>query len=372
MFANNNSISLNQTTAISEPYPTLDQLLTMIGSTHYIDGLFLYMFVPTNTIGVIFNLLALIVLQDKEFSIRLYDFLRVYCTNSLILNLFTLFVFVCNTSRIFDWSNTGGAYEFVIYAIIPINSLCYFFGTSLDILISLDRIGTFKKSVDKWMKLSAYKMSLILLACCLVIDFPYFFEFAPYKLEVNLNATFVQTLWYGGVSGYASSTLGTVLNIIIFAIRDVLVVIAEIVLSVASVYFLKEYMKSKSKLLNKKTAITATLVRTEALTLEKKVTTNTNAPPVIAQAVVEQASKERVSNPDQKLSVMVLIMCLLSILEHVSVVAACLYLYFGSSQLVFRTIYFCSWESMALKHALNLPIFLVFNNKFRSICRKFF
>jgi hypothetical protein len=387
MSANNSSTHLNQTI----DYPTLDSLFTMVGSTTYLDSMWLYVNVPVNAIGVIFNLLALLVLLDKEFAIPLYDYLRVYCANSFVLNLFTLFMFAANTPRIFAFSNTGDAERFFLYALVTTNNVVYFYGTALDILITFDRIGTFKPKAIKWLKLSPYKTCLIIFVVCLVIDFPYLFVFVPCSLTVKVNATFLETVWYPCTSEYANSELGTIVTFIIYAIRDILLTVAEIALNVASVYFLKEYMSRRAKLLNNKPAVTAnTAVPAERLSpVNHKVTktgnevtaheTGTTQKTGTAHktgtarqtTAVEQVRSERVSKADQRLCVMVLIMCLLSIIEHFVYLAAATYPYLGADAVMFHTLYYFCFFFISLKHTTNFFLFFGFNNKFRAICLKF-
>jgi hypothetical protein len=260
MMANNSSLALNKTVVNNETtYPTRDQLLNMVGFVDFLDYLWIYANIPINIIGAIFNLLALIILQDREFNMRLYDYLRVYCVNSFVTNVFTIFPFTANAPFVLPWTNCGPANVFFIFLIVPINNIGCFFGTAMDILILLDRIGTLKANVTRWLTLSAYKTSFLFLIFCSVVDFPFFFVFQPNSLKASLNATFVQTIWFPVQSVYAESEAGTIITFTIYAIRDFLFTAIEIVLNVVSVFLLKDHIATKSRLLNNTVAPAATI-----------------------------------------------------------------------------------------------------------------
>jgi hypothetical protein len=342
--------------------------------------------VPINTIGVLANLLALLVLQNKEFNIPLYKYLRVYCINSFIVNLTTLLLFTSNTSHLFEWSNTELSFDLFIYGLVPVNDTAYFFGSALDIFISLDRIGTFKKDLNKCMhKLSPYTLSFIVLICCLAIGFPFFFVYAPFSLTMNLNETFAQTVWFGGVTSYGKSHIGTILTFIIYPIRDIFLMVVEILVNIAFVYFIREYMHNRLRLLSKSSSVTeignVTVHRGNfktrlRISLMKKTDSKPDEPQQPENAFASQASqkvnKERVSKLDRKLSVMVVIMCVFSVIEHLFYITCCAYPYFGSDAIMFHLLYYLAFLVMSIKHSLNLFLFYIFNCKFRSSFIKLF
>jgi hypothetical protein len=373
MSANNSSVSLNQTTIlVNGPYPTFEQLLNAVGYAFYLDYLWLYLNLPVNAIGVVFNLAALIVLQNREFEMRLYDYMRVYCANSFVENLISMLTFTANTPFILHWTNSQAAFTFFLYVNAAITNLCYFYGTALDILILLDRIGTFRNYVTKWIKLSPYKTSLIAFICCLAIDFPYFFVYEPHSLTANLNATFVQTIWYVGNTVFAKGEAGTIITFVMYAVRDILLLPVEIVLNILSVYLLKEYIANRAKLLGVGNAaaggtVVTNLAQPQHLTAAPRTADNAKR----AQSVVQTTSQERVSKPDLRLSIMVVIMCFLSILEHVFQILCVACPYFGSDAITFFTYIYLNYLMTDFKHAVNFFLFFIFNNKFRAVCVKF-
>jgi hypothetical protein len=342
----------------------LDQLLNAVGFADYLDYLWIYVNIPLNAIGVIFNLLALIVLQDGEFTMRLFGYMRVHCATSSFNNLISLLTFTANTPFTFSWSNTYPAYVFFLFMSAPITNICYLYGTTLDILILLDRIGMFKPNMSKWIKLSAYKTSLVAFICCVAIEIPYFFEYVPYALTANLNATFVQTIWYGGPSAFALSQVGTIITFITYAIRDIISTSVIILLNIASVYLLKEYMSRKAKLLNK----TKTLgtVATNVISVGANQAGNIER----TQNNVQRANKQDVSKSDLKLGVMVVIMCILTIVEHLCQIVTVVYPYVGTNAITFHIVYYLNYTVLSVKNAAHFFLFFIFNVKFRSVALK--
>jgi hypothetical protein len=389
--ASNNSFSFNQssTSTASTPafYPTMGQLFDLFGKKEFVNCLWLYGNATANLLGVLFNILALLVLQDKEFhNISLYDYLRVYTANSAILNLVTTTLFTFNVPHLFTWSNTIQVNQIFVYFVLPVANLTYFFASILDVLISLDRIATFKANVNNMMRLTAHKACLLTFGVCLAIDFPYFFMYTPYGPEFKLNATFVATVWYCSQTAFAASDAGAGIQIALFAVRDVLPSVIVIALNVVSVYLLKQFMARRTKLLNGELAGALVVAAAPFNNTTQKMTTRTDVDATTANIVVGQpvnavavlaeqvAKKEKAasSKPDQRLTVMVLIMCVLSILEHISQMMSNTYLYFGSDYLIFQLICFVAWEAIAVKHGVNFWLFFAFNTKFRAICLKYF
>jgi hypothetical protein len=359
MAASNSSISVNHT-SFDQLYPTLDQILTSIGSAYYIDCLWFYVNVPVSAIGIICNLLALIVLQDRELSIPLFKYLRLYCVNSVILNLAILMLFSSSVPRIFSWSNTSEVLASIgCYVITPVANLIYFFNTVIDILITFDRIGTFKPIAVKWMKLTPYKMSLAAFICCLAIDFPFFFAFSPGSFTVYLNSTYAQTFRYSGLSSFAYTEVGKVLILIIYIVRDFLLMVVEIALSIASVYLLKQYMVRRASMFSKRGSDAA--VRASQMV---------NVASTVTAATNDHARNGNSSNADLNLSIMVSLMCLFSIIEHLAVLIASAYPYIGSDNILIHLLYFLAFFLTSVKHSLNFLLLYTFNKKFRSIARK--
>jgi hypothetical protein len=199
---------------------------------------------------------------------------------------------------------------------------------------------------------------------------------------MNLNETFAQTVWFGGVTSYGTSEVGTILTFIIYGIRDIFLMVVEILVNIASAYFLKQYIDKKSKLLNTPhtaLALGINTVHPESLSAQQGTskTNKTDSKPdkaenALTSQTVARPNTGKVSKSDRKLCVMVVIMCVLSGIEHFFYITCCAYPYFGSDAIVFHFLYYLCFLAMSIKHSLNLFLFFIFNNKFRSSCLKLF
>jgi hypothetical protein len=211
------------------------------------------------------------------------------------------------------------------------------------------------------------EFNLIAFICFSALGLPYFFTIAPCSLTLNLNSTHAQTVWFTCHSSYGLSDAAQVYNYINVAIKDILPTLVEIALNIASVYFLKQYMNERAKLLSGGFG-TQTAANTIQMQTFIKLDNNTRA----NQDAKVAAPREKVSKSDQKLTIMVAIMCVLSLLEHIFMNAANFYLYIGSDQVIFNLVVSVGFLASSFKHGTNFVLFYIFNTKFRSVCIRFF
>src|SRR5690606_39045669 len=130
---------------------SLDEWLTIYGHYYWLDYLWFYPNTLFSIMGVILNLFSFYVFRDTEtFNIPFYEYLRVYCINSAIANFFDIILFTANSYRLFMWANAYWSHFYYLYIYLPIVNVNYFYGTFLDIFITLDRIAKFNQSVKDW------------------------------------------------------------------------------------------------------------------------------------------------------------------------------------------------------------------------------
>jgi hypothetical protein len=166
--------SVNETTSVEYgPFMPLDFLIDIMGETWF------FVFTIIGSYGTVFNILSFIVFLDRDLSVPLYEYLRVYTIHGAQTCFFSLFVFIANTMRMFEWSNMYWTHAYYTFVYVPFVTSGYFFGTYMDIVITVDRIGNFNKTVRGFMKLSAYKIYIIGCILCFLVDLPYCFAFVP-------------------------------------------------------------------------------------------------------------------------------------------------------------------------------------------------
>lgn len=152
----------------------LDKWLEMIGSSWFLDGLYLFLFTPVSMLGVILNIFSFLVLTNKKFNFYLYKYLRIYCLNSTIVNLTGAFIFCSRSRRFLGFNNSylSMLYECFIY--IAICNTSYFYGGVLEIPIILERLCYLNKKLRWFLRFNPNKVCLVCLLGCLIINTPYF------------------------------------------------------------------------------------------------------------------------------------------------------------------------------------------------------
>ena len=341
----------------------IENFLFLGGTTWLTDSLFLYPNIFVGSIGFIFNMFTLIILQDNEFSINLYKYLRVYCVNSIVVCFISIFIFISNTYRFVSWSGTYYAQLFYLSVYVPISSTGYFFGTTMDILITCERIANFNKRFE-YFRHNPYKLSAITFLICLSINFPFFFVFQPYLESVRINATFNYSCWFSPQqSSFALSIVGTIITVLIYIVRDFLIMIIEIILNILSVYYLRDYIIKKANLLsvshiNANIALTTQIESITGSTSSKEINT------------INFMSNSKMSKSDRRLSIMCSILCFFSICEHIIYIVSVMFQYFSDDLVTFNIIFFCATFLIDLKNAVNFPLFYYFNTNFKKVIHK--
>ena len=324
-----NSTDNNQTTGY---YYTLDDLLTSYGSTWILDILNLYLFTTISVFSLIANLFSFIIFCKMENSLPLNQYLRVYCISNVVLSLVSVFNFLATSYRLISWSNSFWTQAYYNFVYTPISNLSYFFSSALDVVILLERIAIFNKTVKIYLdKLSPTLVCIVLFALCTIIDFPYFFVFAPNLFTGKLDENTSITVWFADITPLAKSQLGRILTFSFYAIRDFINMIVQIALSIFSTVLLKKYLNKKMKIINS-----------------------------------NFSNFKQVSKSDTNAVIMVTVVCILSICSHIFMIVSIIYSFFNLNIIVFVLYFVCDFF-LTLKGLLDIFVFLTFNKKFRSV-----
>jgi hypothetical protein len=311
--------------------------------------------------------------MDKEFDMPLYSYLRVYTINSAVMCLFCVTLFTANSFRFFSWTYAYPTQFFNNYIEIPVSNTSYYFGTMLDLIITLDRISFFHKSIKKIFILGPYKLCGVILAFCIVTDFPFYFNYSVNMFTFTVNGTQLVHAWFGLPSTYSYSEVGKIVTLVIESFRDVFLLLAELALSVVSIYCLRKYFKNRLRLLINKTA--SSKRTNEGRTVNETVNqtglrTNTHA--VVQETKSKAGKQNEVSSADLRSTIMAIVICSLSMLEHLSLLGCVVYPYLNANYLITAYICFGSSAGYGLKHSANFFIFYFFNKKFSEKLRAIF
>jgi hypothetical protein len=343
--------------------PTLDMIQTAFGLTPLMNILWFYQFVVVGSIGFILNISSFVIFINGKFDIPLYQFLRVYALNSSIICLVSIFLFACNSSRLFPWANARQAQDYISYVYIPIMNTCYFFSTLLDILITIERISLIKTRFKLVLKLTAYKMCMAAFLLCCIINVPFYFTFQTSSALFQLDTGSAYTIWFPEPSAFARSRAGMIINFIIAFIRNLFLMTVEILLNVISIYYFKQYLIKHSKAVQ---TLRGNMVHGIAEFNGTPNQYNTNN-----QHLAREPPSHATARSDQRACFMVTSLCILSIFEHVIFTASDVYTIFFNSTTTSETtflFYFSTMFSCVLKHALNFPLFVIFNKNFKRAC----
>lgn len=328
-------------------YTSLDDWLTYYGSTPSLDSFNLYGTTTVSILGFILNFISLAVFIKFESS-RLTVYLRVYSIVNIISCFNGIFNFTYSSYRILSWTNSYGSQLFYNYISTPIVDLCYFYGTCLDIYILLDRLSYFNNMAKRLIfnQYDPLKLCIGTLIFCVVIDTPFYLIYATHMQTVVLNGTFNYTIWYSSTSEFTESLLFKVFQYMLIAFKDVSLLLIELGLNIASIYLFNEFVAKKRKLIGPLLA---------RVSIQE--TTNRSGPVRSSQALTV--------NPDRKLAMMVILMCSMSILEHVVSLSTTIITFF-SIDLTLFIMYSLTNFCAPCRRFLLFFLFITFNRKYRQ------
>lgn len=202
---------------------SLNQWLENFLSYWSIDSLYLFIFTPVSFFGVFLNLLSFHILIKISNKSNLFEYLKIYCLNSVILTLSATFLFLSRSRRYISESSSYWQIAYDTFVYIPIANTAYFIGSVLDIIILLDRLSAFNPTVKTFItKISPLKTTLIIVSFCIAINFPYYFVYEPSSMSINTNLHASHLFYFLNVTQFSESYLGTILLYIVYFIRDVL------------------------------------------------------------------------------------------------------------------------------------------------------
>ena len=328
-----------------EFYLTKQQWFEQFGSSWTLDSLILFLATPFSLAGIILNSLNFYVLSNKKFKSKIiFSYLKVYSLNSLLLSL-TLSTYFNISYNYFDMTNSFlvRAYSSKVY--IPIVTILAFFSGFLDILISVERLLDFFPGTRK---LTSLKSCFILMPIVILITLPYFFIYYPAHLDVNLSQKETFRLYYIGLSEFGQSPIGKIVNFALFFIKDVLVFIAEIVLSIILVVLLRKHTKKKNKVMK---------THSIPLTNHQASASDSSAPQTSSNPTTTASKKNK------SITMMVVVICVFSGFAHVTTIMCNTSLTIAQNSLSYS---FCFGANffLAFKSFSNFFIFLFFNNLF--------
>jgi hypothetical protein len=200
----------------------------------------------------------------------------------------------------------------------------------------------------------------------------------PAEATFNLNQTTVFSIHFSATSAFSTSQLGKILTFIVYAFRDVAVMLAQLVLNIISIILFKRYSNQKNKIANAiahKSNENGSNLNHNTGTLELAARSRIVSIALAAkpeQRVSTQVPKKTtLSKSDTNMTIMVIVMCLVSFLVHFIMLVSIIYpvYYFNIIDFI---LYFVIDLCLPLKTLIDFFLFFFFNKKFKRCTLKLF
>jgi hypothetical protein len=354
-----------------------EAMFLALGSDRVLDCLYVFMLTPVCGIGFILNILSFVVFMDKEFDkVPFFSFLRVYTVNSSVLLLAVGSFFIANASRFLTWTYSYPAQLLFVHIAAPLGNTCYYFGTMLDLVLTLNRIAIFRKPVKKLFVLGPYKLCAAILAFCAITEIPYYiyYKIEQYIVYVVDSAKLIR-VYLGIVASFGWSDAAITMVVLLELWRDLFLTLVVIAVNIWLVYCFKAYLKQRAALMHGGLAL-ATPVAVVAVNPAPVTVETVNNGAATSSTTVNQVKKNtqpapgttgqqgEVSSADLRSTIMAIVVCALTTCEHIALFFNLIYPYINPNRLPINYFSLSSTTITALKHTVNFFVFYFFNKKF--------
>lgn len=322
-----------------------DRMLIKPDSSRVLSLFNLYPVTITSCLSFTMNTISLVIFLTGKFkSFRLFQYIHIYLINSLIICLLSSFSFIFSSHNLIHWSNTYSAQFFYNYIESPLLDLSYFYGSVLEIYIILDRIYIFVPQLYNLPKPGVYKVCLVTLLVCVIIDSPSFMSNTVQPIQLNGPN---ETIWLGAKTEFSYSNFGMNLLMVLHVVRTLIIFAIEMILSCLCILLLRRSIKKKIKFKARFSNRIAVFDRTTPVagtTRQKSILKKRDESSMVCQ---------------QQMTIMVIIICLISSIEHSFVIVSYLY----CKIFLLRTI---SSFVHPFKHLFDFFAFLYFSKRFQQ------
>ena len=344
---------MNTTNNQTQTYPSLDYWLNQLGSYLLSDYLYMYLITGLSLIAFGFNLVSWLVLQKSIIpSTGFYRFMKVYTLNGMVLSLILSSTFVTTSTRLFSFAISYEATFYSVYIYTPLLSAFYLNSSLLEIYLVIERMLYFLPERFKRFRIVRFKkfcMSLFIISVLIIL--PNYFIYFPGHFDVPLDKSTVYRIHSISLTPFSETTAGKALAFLMYFIRDILTMIAKLVLNTILVIHVRRYLfKLKMDKLN-----FALKISTSALHIQN----------------IDLSKQSYINKTDRNQTYIALIMSLYSLFEHAFYIPS--YILFALRiNTIAPLFYFLCIVSLGLKHATNFLIFYKFNFLFRTEVKKTF
>jgi hypothetical protein len=321
------------------------------------DVLYLYPSTIISIIGSILNIFCVVVYFKKEFGSSMFFYFRVLSVCYLIQNLAGIPYSLCNAPRYISEENRKLCAEYLTANII-FGSLLTYYESVLEIAIVLDRLKTFNNTINKHLRLTPQKFSIILFIICFIVDLFYMFVFTPKEFSWynhRENGTLEKrTVWFVVTSDFALSNISRIFIILTYFVREFVTILFSVLFSIFLLMYMRTYFKNKAKIVKK----------------SKSKSTLPNVSSTVKSSSARNSTKQ-LSNSEEKFILMVIFQCSLTILTRTNLFTCCLLALFSYDAL---TQIWCAVADFNILFTASVSFFInfFFNKLFKKEFMKLF
>jgi hypothetical protein len=347
-------------------------LFERIGSTMFLDTVYIFLIAPIGFIGFFLNILTLYVLFSiKQKQTKLYEYLKLYSLISILMCLIVTLSFMSFSARYYSsfMNNFSRFYRsFVITSVLSTFSLIIYL---TDILLALDRLSIFIERFKILKQIPTMYLCLVIVLTSVIINLPVYFSYYVKNdkdfydgIRNNLDK-----FSFTGRTSFFYSKLNYVFTIIGIVLRDVIALFLEIFTSLLSVYYYKIYESKSNRIFNLNSNVIE-LVNTimNTMGINNNPATNNND----AYMNRDNLPKSTIANKKfmigKQIILMTMILSFSSIISHVLICVSFLIGANGPCKILYD--FLCiSLLFLAIKHSSNIFIFYNFNSHFNKTLR---
>jgi hypothetical protein len=357
-------------------FESMTALYTYSGLLASLSTVYATVFMSCALLGCILNILTFCVLQVEKSFTPLYFYLKAITVISLLLNVFQLLFSFVQSRHHSSLGNSYMAQAYISYCYKPVINTLGFYKFVLNAHLTLDRIVVLRPRLKTKFSESPRLACTFTFILTVLVMSPHYLMYSPvsyviYDESLETYSEFHVT----ETSDFAKTRTGVIFLNSVAAVRSVSMCLIDIILNAFTIFFFKQFMNNKSKMMNfsynirqSEAAVCRTRDQHQAELAESQ--TNSSSQSEERGTIITQTSRSN-NNVELEKSVtfMVIVHCTASLAHQILLLITFFYVVTsgqvtGSAILIFVTNYVS-----VLRQAANFFIFYYFNKKFQKDAR---
>ena len=235
----------------------LSQLFYLsIGSTWTFDSVYLFFVSPMAFISFILNLFCIYVVNKIKLKSNnhknLYTYFKINLINSSVLSFIVIFSFISYSPRYFQFALSYLARIYRCHIANSVATTLYFYSNIFDLIITFERLSIFMHRLDFFKRKSPFKISMLTLFVCTLVNSPIFFWNYVKTDEEFYQGAFdlvnIDYFTYCGRTNFVESHLGSILSMVTLFLRDITTLLIEISINVFTIIYYYKYVSKRINL----------------------------------------------------------------------------------------------------------------------------